>query len=650
MKILNYRCNKEYNCYDFSDEENCTVSCDESTKFKCANEHQCIDKSFVCDGEPDCEDYSDEKSCACQLNDFKCRGDFEKCIMNDWLCDGIYDCPDKSDEHDSRCLSRSCAGHAIKCSNGKCIPKYLLCDGTDNCGDNSDENNCNNTESSDSSSTNIACKFGTCSQLCNEKGSKNSIQCKCALGYHKYGSAKNATCKALQRQHLIFTASESELRFIYEINYGVPDPRSKNSLNNTSNIKKTVLPVHSFVKTNSSKITSFDFVTNEDNDIILFWLDSMPTNNLQRLRVSTKYDFDEIKDKGFDGTNATIMTANKQKNTVLKAISIDWITFKIYLIENDMIKTIDFNGNFKKTIVDAGWNSWDIVVDPQSRRMYWSTMMRKIFVSSMDGSHKQKLVQENVEFASGLAIDYPSRRIYWCDIRKSTIETVTLDGHDRQIVRKFEGMNPFNHLPVSPAKLDIFEDDLYVTTTNQTIYKINKFGLKKDFEEINNGPYRFKASHIRIIHTFKHNSTLPNPCVLYPCDVSAICFLSSTDPAGRSCNCPDNLFIQKNGTHVSCRDKSEIPSLCYKPCTNGGKCKYVGDEMICECPPQFEGDHCDHYICSEFCKNHGVCSLPSKTMTLTRAELKVKRTCSCTAEWKGPRCDIPASVCKVSKN
>ncbi|KAG5677308.1 hypothetical protein PVAND_007077 [Polypedilum vanderplanki] len=633
------RCNKEYNCHDFSDEENCTVSCDDSVMFKCANKNQCVDKSFVCDGEPDCEDYSDEKNCDCQGNDFKCSGEFEKCISNDWLCDGIHDCPDKSDEHDSRCLSRYCAGHAIKCTNGKCIPKYYFCDGIDHCGDNSDEINCNSTKQIDSSYINVGCKFGICSQLCNEKGSKGTVQCKCATGYHKYGSMRNGTCKAIEGQHLIFTSSESELRFIYELNYGVIESNSKNSQ------RKIVMPVHSFIKTNSSKITSFDFVTDEEHNIILFWLDSMPTNNLRSLKISTKHDFDEIKNKGFDGTNATILTTNKMKNTLLKAISIDWITMKIYIIENDMIKTTDFDGNLKKTVVDAR-GAQDLVIDPQSRRMFWSTINRKIFVSSMDGSHKQRLVTENIELASGLAIDYPSRRIYWCDTRKSTIETVNLEGQDRQIVRKFEGVNPLTSLQVSPAKLDIFEDDLYVTMTNQTIFKINKFGWQKEYEEISSGPYKFKASHIRIVHTFKSKNSLPNPCRLYPCDESAICFLSSTDQTGRTCNCPDSLYIQKNGTHVSCRDKSEIPSLCYKPCTNGGKCRYSGDEMICDCPPQFEGEYCEHYICSEFCKNHGVCSLPSKTMTLSRAELKLKRTCSCTSEWKGARCEIPASICK----
>jgi low-density lipoprotein receptor-related protein 1 (alpha-2-macroglobulin receptor) len=613
--------------------------------FKCDNQKQCVNKNFLCDGEPDCLDYSDEKNCGCSKNDFKCRGPFEKCILNDWLCDGIYDCPDKSDEHDSRCLSRDCASNAVKCMNGKCIPKYYLCDGIDQCGDNSDEMKCS-TKKTDVTDPKMGCKFGSCSQLCLDKGSKGSIHCKCAMGYHKYGTMRNATCRAINGQHLIFSASESELRFIYSLNYGVPDTSKRAAASQREKI--TVMPVHSFIKTNSSKITSFDYVINTANDIVLFWIDSMPTNSLQRIQMNTKMDFEEIKDSGYDGTNSTILSGDKMKDTVLKALSVDWITNKIYLIENDMITAVDFEGKNKRSIIDAGVNSHELVVDPESRKVFWSTMMRVIFVASMDGSQKRRLITDNIEFASGLTIDYPSRRLYWCDLRKSTIETTMIDGTDRQIVRKFEGIDPLHQLAVTPVKIDVFEDDLYVVMTNHTIYKLNKFGLRRDYEDLNNGPYNYKASHIKIVHMYKKNESLENPCKKNPCDDSAICYLSATDATGRSCNCPDNLYIQKNGTHVRCLHRSEISSLCYKNCVNGGKCKYSGDEMYCECPPKYEGEFCDHFICSGFCKNGGKCHLPVSIRGLNNEQIKAEIKCSCSEDWKGSRCEIPKRACIVS--
>lgn len=410
------------------------------------------------------------------------------------------------------------------------------------------------------------------------------------------------------------------------------------------------MPAHSSIKTSSSKIISFDFAINDENDIILFWIDSMPTNNLQRITLKTNIDLDNIKDSRFDGINSTLLTTNKMKDSMIKALSVDCITLKVYLIENDMIKTVDYDGKNKKTIIDAGLNAWDIALDPESRKMFWSTMLRAIYVSSMDGSDKKRFVSENIEFASSLTIDSPSRRIYWCDLRKSTIETVTLDGTDRQIVKKFDSIDPINKLPVSPMKLDVFEDELFIIMTNQTLYKLNKFGHKRNYEELSSGPHRFKVSHIKIIHTFKRNNSLPNPCQLNPCDKTAICLLSSSDPHGRTCNCPDNLYVQKNGSNVQCLSKTEIPSLCYKKCTNGGTCRYVNESMICECAPQFEGEFCEHYICSEYCKNNGVCVIPTNSRLLSSEEMKAKRYCHCTSQWKGAQCDVPANACKVSYN
>lgn len=122
--------------------------------------------------------------------------------------------------------SRPCAGNAIKCTNGKCIPKYKICDESDDCGDNSDEMKCI-TKKSEIPDPKSGCRFGSCSQLCMEKGSKGSFHCKCASGYQKFGSVKNATCKSIQGLHLIFTASESELRFIYGLNYDASENSKK---------------------------------------------------------------------------------------------------------------------------------------------------------------------------------------------------------------------------------------------------------------------------------------------------------------------------------------------------------------------------------------------------------------------------------------
>lgn len=43
------KCNGEYNCVDFSDEENCNITC-AADEFKCPGHNFCIPSVWVCDG------------------------------------------------------------------------------------------------------------------------------------------------------------------------------------------------------------------------------------------------------------------------------------------------------------------------------------------------------------------------------------------------------------------------------------------------------------------------------------------------------------------------------------------------------------------------------------------------------------------------
>ena len=74
------------------------------TEFKCGN-GQCINKNWRCDREKDCQDGSDEDSCfpgtpqtVCDpAVNFQCKIS-GTCLPINWRCDGDNDCPDNSDE------------------------------------------------------------------------------------------------------------------------------------------------------------------------------------------------------------------------------------------------------------------------------------------------------------------------------------------------------------------------------------------------------------------------------------------------------------------------------------------------------------------------------------------------------------------------
>lgn len=54
----------------------------------------------------------------------------------------------------------------------------------------------------------------------------------------------------------------------------------------------------------------------------------------------------------------------------------------------------------------------------------------------MDGNGRKILV-DTVSWPTGLAVDYPARRLYWADPKALAIDSILLDGRGRQLVHKF---------------------------------------------------------------------------------------------------------------------------------------------------------------------------------------------------------------------
>ncbi|XP_062589229.1 uncharacterized protein LOC134250886 [Saccostrea cucullata] len=107
--------------------------------FQCENT-ELISRLFVCDGIEDCFDGSDEYNCSttCTETQFQCSsGD---CISISLYCDFVSHCPDNSDE--TNCIPRPCTENEWKCSSGQCIPAKNLCDMKPECVDESDEKQC----------------------------------------------------------------------------------------------------------------------------------------------------------------------------------------------------------------------------------------------------------------------------------------------------------------------------------------------------------------------------------------------------------------------------------------------------------------------------------------------------------------------------
>nr|CAD7435518.1 unnamed protein product [Timema monikensis] len=195
-----------------------------------------------------------------------------------------------------------------------------------------------------------------------------------------------------------------------------------------------------------------------------------------------------------------------------------------------------------------------------------------------------------------------------------------------------------------PYKVEVFEDSLYVSTLQtNNILKLNKFGVG-NITYLVQGLNR--ASDILIVQENKQHKDLDNPCLESPCHDTALCLLAP-GTVGRSCLCPDGLVktLSNNTTsQVVCKEGGIKFKTCELNC-NLGTCHISTEGPICICPSLYDGDRCQHYRCSHYCQNKGMCyadQLSPRTSESSAPPIK----CNCPPNWTGERCETPVRLCE----
>ncbi|XP_074657056.1 uncharacterized protein LOC141910238 [Tubulanus polymorphus] len=146
--------------------------CPKENQFTCEN-LQCIPVDQVCDSRIDCYDQSDEKNCSCNANEFQCR--MGMCIPTTQVCDRIEQCPDGSDELNCTCE----AGKTGCVSDGECLLNEWFCDRELDCKDGSDETNCSNCKPGEYVCRDYSCVDSTlrCNGVANCKDGSDEFDC-----------------------------------------------------------------------------------------------------------------------------------------------------------------------------------------------------------------------------------------------------------------------------------------------------------------------------------------------------------------------------------------------------------------------------------------------------------------------------------------
>lgn len=136
-----------------------------------------------------------------------------------------------------------------------------------------------------------------------------------------------------------------------------------------------------------------------------------------------------------------------------------------------------------------------------------------------------------------------------------------------------------------------------------------------------------------------------NPCLINPCQMDSICLLSSSDPSGRVCKCADDMvIIPDDKLGITCKSKPNVSNLCQLKC-NRGTCKFVNNQQKCICPKDYDGDYCEKYRCSGYCRNKGTCYVD--TLKAVDENQPPPLKCRCLPQWTGEKCEFQASICKV---
>lgn len=163
--------------------------------------------------------------------------------------------------------------------------------------------------------------------------------------------------------------------------------------------------------------------------------------------------------------------------------------------------------------------------------MYWTDWGRKprIEMAWMDGQHREVLVDEDLGWPTGLTVDYLNgNRIYWCDSKENSIESMKPDGTDRKVVisggqwcslvccSELDTQTPHLRLIVTvldighPYSLDVFEGHVYWSSKDKgEVWRTNKFGNGNKVKVLTINPW---LTQVRIYQEHRHNQTGQRGC------------------------------------------------------------------------------------------------------------------------------------------
>ncbi|KAF5276464.1 hypothetical protein FQA39_LY06533 [Lamprigera yunnana] len=157
----------------------------------------------------------------------------------------------------------------------------------------------------------------------------------------------------------------------------------------------------------------------------------------------------------------------------IRGLAIDWVAGNLYFTNifphENYLEVCWLDGRNRKVLVKTTIDApRELAVNPLKRLLYWIDYGQypRIGKAYLDGSNWTPLVTSGIRNPKDLTIDMLTHDVYWVDSKLDTIQKISYNGGNRQVIRR--------NLP-NPMGIAVHMGDIYWVDRNmQTVFKASK--------------------------------------------------------------------------------------------------------------------------------------------------------------------------------